>query len=80
VNQATQIIGVGISVNMNKKFLKPFDLSGAFKVNNIRPDELRDERCDVALPNKFRAIVAQGNNGGVACGEYLFNPTSHQSP
>jgi len=46
----------------------------------MRPDEPRDERSDVALPNKFRAIVAQGNNGGIARGEYLFDPTSHQSP
>ena len=80
MDQSTQIIGVGISVNKNKEFLKPFDLSGAFKVNNMRPDELRDERCDVALPNKFQAIVAQSNNGGIARGEYLFDPTSHQSP
>ena len=66
VDQSAQIISVGISVNMNKEFLKPFDLSGTIKVNDVRPDVSRCAHSDFTLLDKCQTISAQCNHSGFA--------------
>jgi len=55
---------------MNEEILKSFNLSGAFAVNNVRPDMPRDERPDCILLDKSCTVGAQGILGIIAIFEY----------